>query len=83
MTPPAEIAEEHARTVERGKATYAAIESLLIELEAVTGLSGLIALFDGPVMVVLSEAGDQFSAFCADLDAVADSAGIEIELHCG
>lgn len=83
MKPPAEVAEVHASTVVHGKAVLAAFQAVVTELDAVDDMGGLIALFEGPTMARVSEAGDLFSDGCSKLQAVADDNGIDVDLRCG
>jgi len=83
LTPPAEVAAQHADTVTDGRAVLAALEALVADLEDVEDIPGLGAFYEGPALAALIEAGDQFSDGCAALQSVADAEGIEVDLRCG
>ena len=82
MTPPSEVSAEHAITVDRGRAVFAAFEDVVAELDGVNDLEGLSALFAGPAMAAMIEAGHLFSEGCETLQSVADAEGIAVDLRC-
>lgn len=82
MTPPSEVLTEHAATVDRGRAVFAAFEDVVAELNEVGDLNELNTVLEGSTMAALIQAGDLFSDGCESLQSVAEVEAIEVDLRC-